>query len=193
MPPPLYGSIKEIDMNSIPPSSQNPNLTPDPILFESCRTVQLSLEDNARLLTFFERICFVPQQIIADVGDVGEALYYIVEGEAILYHSEMGSEMEVTRVQRGELMGEMSFFDRAPRQVQIRASKFGATVYRLSREAYERLRTDYPAGAALLLEGVIISLDHIFRRTAHYLCDLSQYLYGVSYRTAVLNKPEKCR
>jgi CRP/FNR family transcriptional regulator, cyclic AMP receptor protein len=163
----------------------------DPILFESCRAVHLSLEDNSRLLQYFERICFYPHQVIADFGEVGESLYYIVDGEAILHNSEMGTEMEVARVQRGELMGEMSFFDRMPRLVQIRAGKYGATVYRLSREAYERLREEFPAGAALLLEGVIISLDHIFRRTAHYLCDLSQYLYGVTYRTSVFTKPGK--
>ena len=164
------------------------NLNTQPILFESCSAVNLSYEDNARLLTYFEHISFSPQQIIADVG---EALYYIVNGEAILYHHEKGTEMEVTRVQRGELMGEMSFFDRSPRQVQIRAGKHGAMVYRLSREAYERLRQEFPSGAALLLEGVIISLDHIFRRTAHYLRDVSQYLYGMTYITSMLNKSVK--
>jgi len=157
----------------------------EPMLFESCRAVSLSAEDNARLLDYFERICFKPKQIIADVGEVGEALYYIVEGEAVLYNNEKGNEMEVTRVQRGELMGEMSFFDRSPRQVQIRAGKHGAIVFRLSREAYERMRQEFPAGAAILLEAVIISLDHIFRRTAHYLCDLSQYLYGMTYLSSM--------
>lgn len=167
------------------------NSNTQPMLFESCSAVHLSYEDNARLLTYFEHISFAPQQIIADVGEVGEALYYIINGEAILYHSEKGTEMEVTRVQRGELMGEMSFFDRSPRQVQICAGKHGAIVYRLSREAYERLRQEFPAGAALLLEGVIISLDHIFRRTAHYLRDVSQYLYGMTYITSIFNKSVK--
>ena len=163
----------------------------EPVLFESCRAVHLSLEDNSRLLAFFEHIRFAPHQVIADIGEVGESLYYILDGEAILHNSEMGTEMEIARVQRGELMGEMSFFDRMPRLVQIRAGKYGATVYRLSREAYERLRQEFPAGAALLLEGVIISLDHIFRRTANYLSDLSQYLYGITYRTPIFSKPGK--
>lgn len=178
-------------MNTINLSVEATAVPPDPILFESCRAVQLSLEDNARLLQFFERICFRPHEVIADRGEVGEALYYIVEGEAILYSHEMGAEMELTRVQRGELMGEMSFFDRMPRLVQIGAGQYGATVYRLTREAYESLRQEFPTGAALLLEGVIISLDHIFRRTAHYLCHLSQYLYGVSNRAPIVKRPVK--
>lgn len=163
----------------------------DPVLFASCHTVSLSAEDNAKLLDYFERICFQPQQIIADVGEVGEALYYIVDGEAVLYKTEKGNELEVTRVTQGELMGEMSFFDRSPRQVQIRAGKTGAMVFRLSRDAYERLRQEFPAGAAILLEAVIISLDHIFRRTAQYLCDMSQYLYGMTYLTSMFNKSVK--
>ena len=72
-------------------------------------------------------------------------------------------------------MGEMSFFDRRPRSVQIRAVSDEVQILRLSRAMYKRLRVEHPYIAVNLLEHAIVSLDHLFRRVSQDVTTFSNY------------------
>lgn len=149
------------------------------ILAAHCRPCDLPPVQPGVLSNYFEKVGFAPRQVIADIGEVGEALYIVVEGDAAIYQ-EASKEIEIARIEHGELMGEMSFFDRSPRSVRIRAGKQGAQVLRLTRPMYERLRVEVPQVAACLLEWTIVSLDHIFRRTSSHVAAVTQYVYGAT-------------
>lgn len=139
----------------------------------------LTIKEVETLLDYTELVEFQKDQIVADIGDVGEALYFVVKGEAALLHDSGGQEVEVGRMKEGELMGEMSFFDRQPRSLRMRAMSTPTEVLKLTRPMYKRLRVEHPYIAVNLLEHAIISLDHLVRRVSEEEANLSRYIFGV--------------
>ncbi len=115
-------------------------------------------------------------EVIAEIGEVGEALFFVLEGECRLVAQLPESEMDVGKIQPGEMLGEMSFFDRKPRDVRLRAGT-DTRLLRIRRRMYERLRLERPILAVLLLEVAIISLDHLYRRTSTDMAELNRYIH----------------
>lgn len=134
-------------------------------------------EINA-FLDFCDLMCVEKGEIIADIGEVGESLYFLLEGEAELIVGSTVNEMVVGQIPAGEMLGEMSFFDRKPRHVRMRASK-PTRLLRLPRVMYNRMRLEYPVITVLLLEYAIISLDSLYRRTSTDMALLNQYVYSI--------------
>jgi len=142
-----------------------------------CRSMTLQEIDN--LLDFLSYEEFDRNDIIADIGQVGENLYLVVSGEVKLEHQDpSGMEVESGRLYAGELAGEMSFFDRQPRSVRMRSGTETTKVLRLSREMYKRLRVEHPYIAVNLLEHALISLDHLFRRISNEYSQVTEYIHG---------------
>ncbi len=115
-------------------------------------------------------------EVIADFGEVGEALFFVLEGQGCLMAQMPESEMEIGKIQPGEMLGEMSFFDRKPREVRLRAGA-DTRLLRIKRSMYQRLRLERPLLAVLLLEVAIISLDHLYRRTSTDMTELNRYIH----------------
>ncbi|MDH5231888.1 MAG: cyclic nucleotide-binding domain-containing protein [Gammaproteobacteria bacterium] len=138
----------------------------------------LTVKEVQTLLDYTDVVEFKKGDVIADIGDVGEALFFVLEGEAVLMHEDNGDETEVGQVHKGELVGEMSFFDRQPRSVRLRAGNGKAKLLKLTRTMYSRLRVEHPYIAVNLLEHAIVSLDHLFRRVSSDVATFSHYLYG---------------
>lgn len=134
------------------------------------------------LLEFTEEVKFRKDNIIADIGEVGEALYFVVEGEAALQHESDGAAVEIGRARAGGMIGSMSFFDRQPRSVRIIAMADNTRLIRLSRVMYQRLRIEHPFIAVNLLEDAIVSLDALFRRVSQDVAAFSRYVYGGKHR-----------
>ena len=142
----------------------------------------LTLSEVETLLEYTELVDFKQNDIIAEAGEVGEALYFVVQGQAALVFDDSGREVEVGAMKEGELMGEMSFFDRQPRMLQMRATGKDTQLLKLSRAMYERLRVEHPYIAVNLLEHAIISLDHLVRRLSNEEVTLSRFIYGPGKR-----------
>lgn len=138
----------------------------------------LTVNETQKLLEYTKLVKYKKNEIIADMGEVGDALYFGVSGEAVLTYEDSGQEVEVGRFKAGEMMGEMSFFDRQPRLLRIRATSDGTQLLRLSRPMYERLKTEHPYIAVNLLENAIVSLDHLFRRVSRDEINLARYMFG---------------
>lgn len=137
----------------------------------------LTLREVQTLIDYTDLIDLNKGDIIADIGEVGEALYFVIEGEAGLFIEDKG-EAEVGRIPKGELVGEMSFFDRSPRSVRMRATQADTQLLKLTRKKYNRLRLEHPFIAVNLLEHAIVSLDHLFRRVSSDVASYSSYFYG---------------
>ncbi|HHH47816.1 MAG TPA: cyclic nucleotide-binding domain-containing protein [Gammaproteobacteria bacterium] len=134
----------------------------------------LTIKEVTTLIDYTELVIFDKGDIIADIGDVGEALYFVIKGEAALFVGER-TESQVGLIHAGELMGEMSFFDRKPRSVRARAMQDDTQLLKLSRAMYKRLRVEHPYITVNLLEHAIVSLDHLFRQASNDLSSLSSY------------------
>ncbi|MFZ5580046.1 MAG: Crp/Fnr family transcriptional regulator [Pseudomonadota bacterium] len=148
------------------------------ILREQWPSETMKGSEYATFLEYCELVEVKEGEVIADIGEVGESLYFVVEGEVALVTGSTASEVEVGRIHTGELMGEMSFFDRKPRQVRLKAVTPRDRLLKLTRPMYKRLRIEHPYIAVNLLEYAIISLDHLFRRASEDVSNLSHYLFA---------------
>jgi len=76
----------------------------------------------------------------------------------------------------------MSFFDRKPRTIRLRARRSGARLLAISRPMYRRLTVEHPYIAVNLLEFIILSLDQLVRVACDDLTNLQKQVSGVGYR-----------
>lgn len=138
----------------------------------------LTIKEVQTLIEYTEVVTFSKNEVIAEIGEVGDALYFVISGEIALIRTDEGKENEVSRVKEGELMGEMSFFDKRPRTVQLRASAQNTQMLKLTRAMYERIKVEHPFIAVNLLEHAIVSLDHLFRRVSKDMTTFANYFYA---------------
>ncbi|MDH5544465.1 MAG: cyclic nucleotide-binding domain-containing protein [Gammaproteobacteria bacterium] len=138
----------------------------------------LTVKEVQILLDYTEIVTYKKGDVIADIGEIGEALYFVLKGESGLFFDEGSGETEVGIIHPGELMGEMSFFDMEPRSVRAKAMTKETQLLKLPRTMYNRLRVEHPYIAVNLLEHAIVSLDHLFRRLSSDVATFSNYLYG---------------
>lgn len=138
----------------------------------------LTIREVNTFLEFTEAVTFQKGDIIADIGDIGDALFFVIEGVTGLFHDNQGKEVEIGELEAGELMGSMSFFDGQPRSARIRAMSKNTRLLRLSKTMYNRLRVEHPYISVLLLEQAIMSLDHLFRGVSMDIASFNQYMYG---------------
>jgi CRP-like cAMP-binding protein len=138
----------------------------------------LTIKEVNTFLEFTEAVSFKKGDIIADIGDIGDALFFVIEGVTGLFHDNQGKEVEIGELETGELMGSMSFFDGKPRSARIRAMSKNTRLLRISKVMYNRLRIEHPYISVLLLEQAIMSLDHLFRGVSMDIASFNQYMYG---------------
>jgi len=138
----------------------------------------LTIREVITFLEFTEAVSFKKGDIIADIGDIGDALFFVIEGVTGLFHENQGKEVEIGELEAGELMGSMSFFDNKPRSARIRAMSKNTRLLRISKTMYNRLRVQHPYISVLLLEQAIMSLDHLFRGVSMDIASFNQYMYG---------------
>ncbi|MDH5396097.1 MAG: cyclic nucleotide-binding domain-containing protein [Gammaproteobacteria bacterium] len=138
----------------------------------------LTMREINTFLEFTEAVSFKKGEIIADIGEIGDALFFVIHGSTGLFHENQGKEVKIGDLEAGELMGSMSFFDDKPRSARIRARSDDTRLLRISKVMYNRLRVEHPYIAVLLLEQAIMSLDHLFRGVSIDIASFNQYMYG---------------
>lgn len=142
---------------------------------DTCHDFCAALTDDevARLLRYTKVRELGAQEVIADIGEVTDRFYLVIGGEVKLLQVDGDREFEVGQVEPGGLVGEMSFFDRRPRTVRLRARRSGVRLLEINRQMYNRIRIEEPYIATNLLEFVIRSLDGLVR----YLSDENARLH----------------
>lgn len=133
-------------------------------------------------IDFTELMEVEPKEIFADIGEVGDRIYLVIEGEVRLFKEEVGREIEVGTVGTGGLVGEMSFFDRKPRTIRLRARRNGVRMLSITRPMYRRLTFQHPIIAVHLLEFIILSLDELIRSTSKDISSLHTQVTGMGMR-----------
>lgn len=133
-------------------------------------------------IDFTELMEVAPKEIFAEIGEVGDQFYLVIEGEVHLFKEEAGREIDVGTIGTGGLVGEMSFFDRQPRTIRLRAYRNGVRMLSISRTMYRRLTFEHPIIAVNLLEFVILSLDKLVRSTSNDISSLHKQVTGIGIR-----------
>ena len=128
---------------------------------------------EAELQAFFS-VChqrsFPAKSIVIHAGDVGDSLYYIVEGSVAVYvEDDEGREIIVSYLNKGEFFGEMGLFEgQDTRSANIRAK----TTCKLAEISYTRFHQYGLAHPAVLL-GLCAQLTDRLRRTTQKVSDLA--------------------
>lgn len=133
----------------------------------------LTDDETVRFIRYTRVVELQSQEILADVNQLGDRFYLVIAGVVRLYHVDGDKEYEVGHINAGGLVGEMSFFDRRPRTVRLRAYEHTVQLLEISRPLYSRLKIEEPYIATNLLEFVIRSLDFLVR----YLSDENAQLH----------------
>ncbi|MEQ1612008.1 MAG: cyclic nucleotide-binding domain-containing protein [Hyphomicrobiaceae bacterium] len=97
-----------------------------------------------KLLAFTsERMAFEPGQMVFHQGEVGDAAYVIIEGQAdVLVDSPKGA-VSVATVERNALIGEVAILCDVPRTASIKAITLLDTL-RITKAQFLELLTEYP-------------------------------------------------
>ena len=122
------------------------------------------------------------QEVVADIGEISDRFYLVIGGSIKLLQVDGEKEFEVGRIEPGCLVGEMSFFDRQPRPVRLRARRSGVRLLEINRQMYNRIRIEEPYIATNLLEFVIRSLDSLVRHLSDENAKLHKQVTGLGYR-----------
>lgn len=93
----------------------------------------------------------VAGEIICREGDPGTCMYIIASGEVLVSKAgDKGQTVEIARLQVGELVGEMSLFEQAPRSATVRATG-PVRMWRLEAVDFTALLDQHPRIARQLL------------------------------------------
>lgn len=142
----------------------------------------LTKADVEKLITFLQEKDYASGEVISATGEIGDSLGFIVEGKVILSSGEGSEEAEVGKQGDGTLVGEMSFFDRKPRNLKMSAYKKGVKMLILTRPMYDRLKVEEPYIAVNILENAIVSLDNLIRHMGDDINALENYVHGYGKR-----------
>ncbi|SIN94365.1 Cyclic nucleotide-binding domain-containing protein [Sulfurivirga caldicuralii] len=142
----------------------------------------LTRDEVKRLSNYLHERHYKQGDIISDMGEVGEALYYVYEGKVGFYSKNGHEVVEVGTQPEGTLIGEMSFFDRKPRNLRMQADSREVILLELTRPMYDRLKVEEPYIAVNILENAIVSLDHLVRTMSQDISAMEHYLMGTGKR-----------
>ncbi len=142
----------------------------------------LTRDEVERLTKYLNEQHYNQGEIISDMGEVGDALYYVYQGKVGFYSKNGQDVVEVGVQSEGTLIGEMSFFDRKPRNLRMQADSRQVTLIALTRAMYDRLKVEEPYIAVNILENAIVSLDHLVRAMSQDISAMEHYLMGTGKR-----------
>lgn len=139
----------------------------------------LTKDDVSKLTAYLQEKNYKDGDIISDAGEIGDSLGFVMEGK-VQFSS--GDGTEVGKQKEGSLIGEMSFFDRKPRNLRMSACKKGVKLLILTRAMYDRLKVEEPYIAVNILENAIVSLDNLIRHMGNDIHSLEHYVHGFGKR-----------
>lgn len=104
-----------------------------------------------KLLAFTsERLTFQPNQSLFQQGDMGDAAYIIVNGEADVIVNTPKGPLKVAMVKKNDFVGEIAILCDVPRTATITATSELVTL-RISKELFFRLISEFPQMAVEIM------------------------------------------
>jgi len=97
-----------------------------------------------KLLAFTsERMSFQPGQDLCKQGDVGDAAYVIISGDADILVNQNGNEIVVAQVGKDAVIGEIAVLCEVPRTATVRATTKLQSL-KIDKETFLRLIREFP-------------------------------------------------
>ncbi len=104
-----------------------------------------------KLLAFTsERLTFQPGQVLFRQGDMGDAAYVLMDGEADIIVDTPQGPLTVAHLKRNDFVGEIAILCDVPRTATVQASTSLVTL-RIAKELFFRLVTEFPQMAVEIM------------------------------------------
>jgi|SRR5690606_28339592 CRP-like cAMP-binding protein len=117
-----------------------------------------------KLLAFTsERVGFDPGQVLFKKGDMGDAAYIIIEGEAEVLVDTAGGPAVVATLGKNAFVGEIAILCDVPRTATVRA-KGRVVALRIAKELFMRLVTEFPQMAIAIMRELANRLERTNQR-----------------------------
>lgn len=131
----------------------------------------LSLDEISILDQYLGFLELAKGDTVFDEGESGEFVCFVVNGELeVLKKSLGGDSSTITKLGKGQTIGEMALIDELPRSATVRArSPSSLTV--LSRKGFEELAAQSPEIAIKILKYLARSLSLNLRKTSNRVSD----------------------
>jgi CRP-like cAMP-binding protein len=107
-------------------------------LFANIDTAKLKL-----LCFASERLTYTAGQILISQGDVGDAAYIIVDGEAEVLVGSPAGPLKVAVLKRNDIVGEIAILCDVPRIATVQAASELVTL-KITKDVFLRMLTDFP-------------------------------------------------
>ncbi len=132
---------------------------------------ELSLDEISILDQYLGLLELAKGDTVFDEGESGEFVCFVVNGELeVLKKSPGGDSSTITKLGKGQTIGEMALIDELPRSATVRArSPSSLTV--LSRKGFEELAGQSPEIAIKILKYLARSLSLNLRKTSNRVSD----------------------
>ena len=112
-----------------------------------------------KLLAFTsERLTYGEGQVLVRQGDPGDGAYIIIEGRASVLIDTEGGRVEVFKLARGDIFGEIAILIDVPRTATVQATET-VTALRVSKETFFRLLGDFPQIAVEIMRELARRLE----------------------------------
>lgn len=109
-----------------------------------------SEKDWARLLVHVDRLVFKAGDRLIQAGDVDRSLFILLDGDVGVFTSSNTDAAPIGSISSGSVIGEIAFFDGAPRSADVLATTDG-TALRITREKFDHLSAWEPDLARTIL------------------------------------------
>jgi CRP-like cAMP-binding protein len=113
-----------------------------------------------KLLAFTsERITYEEGQVLFRQGDMGDAAYIIVEGEAEVRVGAPGGDIVVATLSRNDFVGEIAILCDVPRTATVQA-KTRVVTLRIAKDLFFRLIAEFPQMSVEIMRELAARLEH---------------------------------
>lgn len=114
-------------------------------------------QDLTRLVQMSEVVSAVEGEVVMEEGSLGDTAYVVLEGELGITKRAWQQDMAISVRLPGELIGEMSLLEQAPRTASVRASK-NSRLLKIPKQAFDQFLSCSPTVALTLLRTVTARL-----------------------------------
>ena len=124
-----------------------------------------------KLLAFTsERVTFGPGQVMVQQGDIGDAAYIIIDGDADVLVDTPDGQIKVATVGRNAIIGEIAILCDVPRTATVQAKSQLVTL-RITKDLFFRLVNEFPQMAIEIMRELARRLE---RTTAQLQAAMSK-------------------
>ena len=126
---------------------------------------ELSPSELKIVAPYWSYVFLEKSDILFSEGDAADAIYYVLDGEFIIYKDNNGAiPLELTRVKKNQFFGEQAVLENSVRSGTLQAAE-SSRVLTLSKDGFYEIIDKYPRIGVILLKGLARYISLQLRKT----------------------------